>query len=55
MLVAAGCILALSSLAVAQSELPPAPWILGHRGAAGYLPEHTVEGYELGIALVGQL
>ena len=27
-----------------------APIVIGHRGAAGYLPEHTLEGYALAIA-----
>jgi glycerophosphoryl diester phosphodiesterase len=27
------------------------PLIIGHRGAAGYLPEHTLEGYALAIEL----
>ena len=25
--------------------------MIGHRGAAGYLPDHTLEGYELAIKL----
>jgi glycerophosphoryl diester phosphodiesterase len=32
----------------AQAE---APLVIGHRGAAGYRPEHTLAGYELAIAL----
>src|SRR5688500_13609391 len=28
----------------------PRPLIVGHRGASGYLPEHTLEAYELAIA-----
>jgi glycerophosphoryl diester phosphodiesterase len=28
-----------------------APLVIGHRGAAGYLPEHTLEGYALAIEL----
>ncbi len=28
-----------------------APLVIGHRGASGYLPEHTLEGYALAIAL----
>lgn len=28
---------------------PAAPLIIGHRGACGYLPEHTLEGYQLAI------
>ncbi len=27
----------------------PAPLVLGHRGASGYLPEHTIASYELAI------
>src|SRR5919198_6725271 len=26
---------------------PPRPLIIGHRGASGYRPEHTLEGYRL--------
>ncbi len=26
-----------------------APWVIGHRGASGYLPEHTLEAYKLAI------
>ena len=29
----------------------PVPLVIGHRGAAGYLPDHTLESYALGIAL----
>jgi glycerophosphoryl diester phosphodiesterase len=29
----------------------PRPLVIGHRGAAGHLPEHTLEGYALAIAL----
>ena len=28
-----------------------APLVIGHRGAAGYLPDHTLEGYKKAIAL----
>ena len=28
-----------------------APLVIGHRGASGYLPEHTLEGYALAIEL----
>ncbi|MFZ1577143.1 MAG: glycerophosphodiester phosphodiesterase family protein, partial [Nostocoides sp.] len=30
---------------------PPRPAIVAHRGASGYLPEHTLAAYELGIRL----
>lgn len=29
------------------------PLVIGHRGASGMLPEHTIEAYELAIAQVG--
>jgi len=29
----------------------PKPLVIGHRGAPGYLPDHTLEGYALAIAL----
>ena len=32
-------------------ELPNKPLVIGHRGAAGFLPEHTLESYALAIAL----
>ena len=44
--------LAALPLAKPQEELPAAPWIFGHRGSAGSVPEHTLEGYALGIAQV---
>ena len=30
---------------------PGKPIVIGHRGASGYLPEHTLEGYALAIEL----
>jgi glycerophosphoryl diester phosphodiesterase len=36
--------------AVPHSDLY-APLVIGHRGAAGYLPDHTLEGYALAIKL----
>jgi glycerophosphoryl diester phosphodiesterase len=30
---------------------PPRPLVIGHRGASGYLPEHTLEAYALAIEL----
>ena len=30
---------------------PQPPLVIGHRGASGYLPEHTLEGYALAIEL----
>ena len=53
-LIVAGCSLALATLAAAKP--PPAPddphpLVIGHRGAAGYLPDHTLEGYALAIEM----
>jgi len=43
----------LGSGASAESRHGPerTPLVIGHRGASGYLPEHTLEGYALAIAL----
>src|SRR5215217_2058152 len=46
-----------AAVAVAAMIGPPAvaaahekkPLVIGHRGAAGYLPDHTLQGYELAI------
>jgi glycerophosphoryl diester phosphodiesterase len=46
----------LIALAIVAAVGPPAaaahenkPLVVGHRGAAGYLPDHTLQGYELAI------
>ncbi len=48
------CTAALSPLHTA--EFPTldraAPIVIGHRGASGYLPEHTLESYRAAIAMV---
>lgn len=31
------------------SDAPPRPWVIGHRGASGLRPEHTLAAYELAI------
>jgi glycerophosphoryl diester phosphodiesterase len=46
--VLAAAILAPAGAAVAHE---PHPLIIGHRGAAGYLPDHTLAGYALAIRL----
>ena len=51
-LVAAACAAVTASPAVARQPPPsgdPDPLVIGHRGAPGYLPDHTLEGYELAI------
>ncbi len=35
----------------ARRRADNAPLVIGHRGGAGYLPEHTLEAYALGITL----
>ncbi len=37
--------------AAAPGSPPRHPLVIGHRGAAGYLPDHTLEGYALAIEL----
>ena len=48
------CLLALASLAGAAQARghhdDDVPLVTGHRGAAGYLPDHTLEGYKLAIS-----
>jgi len=43
---AVGCL-----VAPASADSSRAPLVIGHRGAAGYLPDHTLEGYALAIEL----
>src|SRR5688572_18315401 len=52
-LIAAACAIA-SQLATAHDHkrrADNAPLVIGHRGAPGYLPDHTLEGYALAIQL----
>lgn len=55
---ALACALALTGLAASAHEphrhhhdRADAPLVIGHRGASGYLPEHTLESYALAIEL----
>jgi glycerophosphoryl diester phosphodiesterase len=52
-LVVAGALLAVVALAATAHQKPDrkGPLVIGHRGAAGYLPDHTLEGYRLAIKL----
>ena len=48
------CLGGVSAAAVFAADTPPPatsprPLVIGHRGASGYLPEHTVEAYRLAI------
>jgi glycerophosphoryl diester phosphodiesterase len=42
------CVLAAPA-AARQDRGDPGPLVIGHRGAAGYLPDHTLAGYRLAI------
>jgi glycerophosphoryl diester phosphodiesterase len=44
---ALGPLLVASAAAAALLAAPSGPLIIGHRGASGYRPEHTLEGYRL--------
>ena len=37
--------------AESQFQMKTTPIVIGHRGAAGYRPEHTIEGYSLAIEM----
>jgi len=39
-----------ATAASAQRPSDKFPLIIGHRGASGYLPDHTIEAYELAVA-----
>ena len=39
----------LLMLAASAAAAPPQPLIIAHRGASGYRPEHTLEGYQLAV------
>jgi glycerophosphoryl diester phosphodiesterase len=41
----------MAAATVAYAATPKRPLIVGHRGAPGYLPEHTIPGYELAIKM----
>ena len=43
--------LLLLALAAPALTLPPAPIVIGHRGASGHRPEHTIEGYTLAVEM----
>jgi glycerophosphoryl diester phosphodiesterase len=45
-----GVIVGLAALAVVSSAAA-SPLVIGHRGAAGYLPDHTLPGYALAIKM----
>jgi glycerophosphoryl diester phosphodiesterase len=47
----AGLVAAILAPATAAARDQPHPLVIGHRGAAGYLPDHTLPGYALAIKL----
>ncbi len=44
------CAVASASANAGTEPAEPTPLVLGHRGASGYLPEHTLASYELAIS-----
>ena len=53
-LLAALCVSAVATLGCASSGLvdrATRPQVIAHRGASGYLPEHTLAGYELAVRM----
>jgi glycerophosphoryl diester phosphodiesterase len=51
-LCAGSALMAVPSIALADQDKSAArPLVIGHRGASGYLPEHTLEAYALAIEL----
>jgi glycerophosphoryl diester phosphodiesterase len=50
-LVALSCAIASPLTSADTREIRNAPLVIGHRGAPGYLPDHTLEGYALAIEL----
>ncbi|MCA1676284.1 MAG: glycerophosphodiester phosphodiesterase, partial [Actinobacteria bacterium] len=47
----AGAALSSANPAAAPRATPAAPLVIGHRGASGYRPEHTLASYELAVRL----
>jgi glycerophosphoryl diester phosphodiesterase len=47
----AALVAAILAPATAAADDQPHPIVIGHRGAAGYLPDHTLPGYALAIKL----
>ena len=47
----AGALLSFGAQAQEKTLDGKPPLVIGHRGAAGYLPDHTMEGYRLAIAM----
>lgn len=47
----AALVAAILAPATAAAHDEPGPLVIGHRGAAGYLPDHTLPGYALAIKL----
>ena len=44
-------LLALLALTASAAAPPETPLIIGHRGASGHRPEHTLEGYRLAVEM----
>jgi glycerophosphoryl diester phosphodiesterase len=51
-IVAVACLVPLAlEAADRRPDGPSVPLVIGHRGSAGYLPDHTLEGYALAVEL----
>src|SRR6478672_7237265 len=50
-LLAVVALIAVLGPPAAASAHQKRPLVIGHRGAAGYLPDHTLQGYQLAIDL----
>ena len=48
---AVAALFAMQSPAQADAKMNKSPIVIGHRGASGYRPEHTLEGYTLAIEM----
>ena len=47
-------VLSLSNILLAQSKMPARdqfPQVIAHRGASGYVPEHSLQAYQLAMDL----
>ena len=49
LVLATGCSVFSADPPAAHPEPLPKPLVIAHRGASGYLPEHTLEAYALAI------
>ena len=53
-LTAAGALAGLAAAPAAAKSHHHEPLVIAHRGASGYLPEHTLEAYALAASIIGK-